>query len=73
MEGDSNKPSIEHVDQVINIIGYVEEIQDNVMVLRLQTSLMMLEVSSELDFRQYIGHYVRVRLCEIKLYDTGIY
>ena len=49
------------------------KIQDEVMILRLQKSLMMLEISSSLDFLQYIGHYVRVRLSEIKLYDTGIY
>ena len=69
----SCNPWIEHVDQTINITGFVEEIQDEVMILRLQKSLMMLEISSSLDFVQYIGHYVRVRLSEIKLYDTGIY
>jgi len=69
----SCNPRIENVDQTINITGFVEEIQDEVMILRLQKSLMMLEISSSLDFVQYIGHYVRVRLSEIKLYDTGIY
>lgn len=69
----SCNPWIEYVDQTINITGFVEEIQDEVMILRLQKSLMMLEISSSLDFVQYIGHYVRVRLSEIKLYDTGIY
>lgn len=69
----SCNPWIEYVDQTINITGFVEEIQDEVMILRLQKSLMMLEISSSLNFVQYIGHYVRVRLSEIKLYDTGIY
>lgn len=69
----SYNPSIEHVDQTINIIGFVEEVQDEVMFLRLHESLMMLEIFSSLDFAQYIGHYIRVRLREIKLYDTGIY
>ena len=68
----SCNPCIEHVDQMINITGFVEEIQDNVMILRLQKSLMMLEISSGFDFVQYSGHYVRVRLSKIKLYDTGI-
>jgi len=70
---DSCNPYIEYVDQAINITGFVEEIQDEVMVLRLLKSLMMLEISSSLDFVQYIGRYVRVRLSEIKLYDTGVY
>lgn len=34
---------------------------------------MMLDIFSEVDFGQYIGHYVRVKLSEIKLYDIGIY
>lgn len=70
---DSHNPHIEYVDQVINITGFVEEIQDEVMVLRLHKSLMMLEISCSMDFMQYIGQYVRVKLSEIKLYDTGVY
>lgn len=69
----SCNPCIENVDQTINITGFVEAVQDEVMILRLQKSLMMLEVSSGLDFVRYIGHYVQVRLRKIKLYDTGIY
>lgn len=66
-------PCIESVNQRIIITGLVEEIQDEVMILRLQKSLVMLEISPSSNFMQYIGHYVRVRLSEIKLYDTGIY
>lgn len=69
----SSDPCIESVDQIIIITGFVEEIQDEVMILRLQKSLVMLEISPGSNFTQYIGHYVRVRLNEIKLYDTGIY
>jgi len=69
----SRIPCIENVDQTIKITGYVEEIQDGVMILRLQKTLIMLAISSSLSFVQYIGHYVRVRLSKIKLYDTGIY
>ncbi len=70
---DSCDPHIECVNQTINITGYVEEVQDGIMILRLQKSLMMLEIASGLDLAHYIGHYVRVRLSSIKLYDTGIY
>lgn len=68
----SSKPWIAYVDQTINITGLVEEVQDEVIILRLQHSIMMLEISSKLDFVQYVGRYVHVRLSEIKLYDTGI-
>ena len=66
-------PCIECVDNAVYINGFVEEIQDAVMVLRLQKSLMMLELSPGLDFVPYVNHYVRIRLSEIKIYDTGIY
>ena len=69
----SFNPRIEYAGQAVNITGFVEEIQDQVMILRIQKSLMMLEISSDLDFVQYIGHYVRITLSEIKLYDIGIY
>ncbi len=69
----SCKPHIECVDQTIHVTGFVEEIQDEVIVLRLHESIMMLEISSHSNFTQYIGHYVRIRLNELKLYDTGIY
>ena len=69
----SCNPCIEYLDQTINITGLVEAVQDDIMVLRLQKSLMMLEITSSLDFVQYIGHYVHIRLGEIKLYDAEIY
>lgn len=68
----SSKPWIAYVDQTINLTGLVEAVQDEVMILRLHDSLMMIEISSMPDFVQYVGRYVHVRLGEIKLYDTGI-
>ena len=68
----SNKPCIEAVCNNINVTGFVEEIHDNVMIFRLQKTLMMLEICSHAEFIQYLGHYVVVILGEIKLYDTGI-
>ena len=65
-------PCIEEFEKAIFVTGLVEEIQDNIMFLRLQKSLIMLAISCELDFVQYVGCYVRIRLSEIKLYDTGI-
>ena len=68
----THKPSIESTDEAIYITGLVEEIQDRVMILRLQKTIMMLEITTNLALEQHIGHYVRVRLNEIRLYDTGI-
>ena len=66
-------PSIESTDQMVNVIGFVEEIQEKIMILRLQKSIIMLELSSITDFTNYIGCYVLVKLSNIKMYDTGIY
>lgn len=68
----SCNPCIENVDNGIKITGFVEEIQDNVIVLRLQKHLMMLEISSDSDFFRYVGCCVRIKLNEIRIYDTGI-
>lgn len=69
----SCNPCIECVDQTIYITGLVEEIQEGVLILRLQKTIMMFDLLPNLDFAQYIDHYVRIRLREIKLYDIGIY
>lgn len=66
-------PCIEYANETTYITGKVEEIQDNMMILRLQKSIMMLEILSDINFTHYIGNYVRISLSEIKLYDTGIY
>ena len=63
---DSINPHIEYVDQAINITGLVEEVQDEVMVLRLQKSIILLEISSDIDFIQYIGRFVRNRKINIR-------
>ena len=70
---DSCNPRIENFEQAICITGFVQEIQDAVMILQLDKHLMMLELSENSDFSQYIGRYVSVRFDEIKLYDTEIY
>jgi hypothetical protein len=70
---DSCNPRIENFEQAICITGFVQEIQDAVMILQLDKHLMMLELSANSDFSQYIGRYVSVRFDEIKLYDTEIY
>ena len=70
---DDRNASIKSINGMVYLVGLVEEIQDKVIILRLQKTIMMLEVSNEFDFTQYIGHYVNVTLGDINLYDTGIY
>ena len=67
----SRNPYIECVGKTIYLTGFVEEIQDGVMFLRLHGSIMMLYIVSDFDSKRYIGKYVRVRLSNINIYDTG--
>lgn len=66
------KPQIECVGQNTYFIGFVEEIKNNLMIFRLQKAIMMLEISPYFDFSKFIGYYIKIRLREVKIYDTGI-
>lgn len=63
---------IENSEKNVIVFGLVEEVKDGVMVLRLQKYIMIVEISSDLDFLKYVGCFVRVKLSEIKIYDCGI-
>lgn len=66
-------PSIESINGNIYITGMLEEIQDNIMTLRLQESIIIVEISSNTLISDYVGNYIRIKLNEVKLYDTGIW
>ena len=66
-------PKIECDGKNIYFTGIVEEIQDHIMFLRFQGFIIMLELLSTVDFGQYLGQYVRVKLNHINIYDTEIY
>ena len=66
-------PCIKCEDNQTIIVGFVEDVQDDVMFLRLQKSIMMFEIAPSLEFAQYTGSYVQIRIGTIKIYDTGIY
>lgn len=61
-------PFIINVENGIIINGFLEEIEDCVLFLRLFGDLLMLEISPTSGFPQYVGHYVRIRLSHIQLY-----
>ena len=65
-------PSIDSFNGSIYITGMLENIQDNVMTLRLHESIMMVEISSNPMISDCVGTYIRIKLNEVKLYDTGI-
>ena len=67
-----NRPSIEGTKGITYIVGLVEEIENDTIVLRLQSTIMMLETLPNLDFTQYLGRYVKISISDVVLYDVGI-
>lgn len=65
-------PSIMYHDECVVIRGYVEQIEDDILFLRVAEDLLMLNVASAFDSRDYINKYVCIRLSNISFYDTGL-
>lgn len=65
-------PHIEYVEGKASIFGLIEEVEDNIIFLRLNKSIIMFQVSSQVTPKNYLGHYVRLEVKEIKLFDIGI-
>ena len=63
---------ISYEDDVVHLTGYVEDIEDHMLFLRLGESLMMVNLSQEQKFDEFKEQYVCVKLKEINLYDIGI-
>jgi len=53
---------------VIN--GFVEEIEDSVMFLRLQDSIVMIEICCDIDVQAYTGQWVTIRVEGMKIYHV---
>lgn len=65
-------PYIESRDDATYLGGIVEEIENNVMFLRIGTDLIMLETVHDSDYSRYIGQFVQVALFKLQLYDLGL-
>lgn len=51
---------------VIN--GFVEDIEDSVMFLRLQDSIVMIEICCDIDVQAYTGQWVTIRVDGVEIY-----
>ena len=63
---------IDSKKELIILNGYVTEVQDQVMCLKLDKTLLMIELANDFDFSIFVNSYVCVKLREINLYDTGL-
>lgn len=68
----NNKDRIECLNESINLYGYVEEYEDNILFLRLNQEIIMLETSSNFDFSKFINNFVCINIQQINLYDKEI-
>ena len=67
------KPYIERRDEATYLNGLVEEIEDELLFLRFDTDLIMLNLGHAYDYSRYIGQYIQVKLFKLHLYDIGLF
>ena len=53
--------------------GFVEEITDEIMFLRLRDSLIMIQLSENEEFSMFLKKFVNVNLKNISFYDINVY
>lgn len=66
------RPAIEEENGYLCISGYVEEIEDDVLFLRIHTDILMLEIECTADCSKFIDQFVRIYLSKINLYDVDL-
>ena len=63
---------VDCVDKTIYLTGLVEQVDDKILFLRLYRSLVMLNITSESEFKRFENHFVRISVKELKLFDIGV-
>lgn len=64
-----NSPSVNRRGETIMLTALLESVQDNLMFLRLQESLVMIEHIPGLELAEYIGKMITIKLEKVQLYD----
>jgi len=65
-------PYIESRDGVTYLTGLVERIEDDVLILRLYETLMMIQIEQATEMLQYCDRFVCIGVKQIQIYDVGI-
>ncbi len=68
----NNYPSIHQEGDMTHVTGYVEEINNGVLFLRLDFLLIMVEIYSSFDFSKYLGKYITITRNDVTLYDYEV-
>ncbi len=56
----------------IFLYGFIEDIQENVLSIRVLCDIIMIEVCLHVDLNQFLKKYVRVKVNHLNFYDTEI-
>lgn len=62
--------SIKNENDFVYLFGFVEEIEDSILVLRVSRDIIMLQICDDYDFNEFVNHFVCVKLHSINFYDT---
>lgn len=69
---ESQNPYISYKNDKVILCGYVEEIENNVLVLRINKSILLLNIFPSEDFSKFIQQFVILILNSINIYDTEL-
>lgn len=72
MISENNAYNIVTLDGLTRIVGCVEEIDTDVLYLRLGLDLIAIEILSDADYHKFLGAYVALLCDNLLLYDTGV-
>lgn len=72
MISENNAYNIVTLDGLTRIVGCVEEIDTDVLYLRLGLDLIAIEILSDADYHKFLGAYVTLSCGSLLLYDTGV-
>lgn len=67
----TKQPNVESRNGATYLTGLLEEIEGMLMFLRIGADLVMLEMTHNSDYSNYVGHFVQVELSELLVYDIG--
>ena len=72
MISENNSYNIVTLNGITRIVCCVEEIDTDVLYLRLGLDLIAIEILSNADYHKFLGAYVTLSCDNLLLYDTGV-
>ncbi|MBQ4116288.1 MAG: hypothetical protein IJD37_02810 [Clostridia bacterium] len=64
---------IENRENLVCLCGVVDDFEDDVLFLKIDKSIIMIQTSGEQSFERFVGRFVCITLSSINFYDTGLF